>query len=279
MRSVDSRARDGRRRHQPELVLDQRGHRAAEHPRREVAQLAHRGGVEGAGLDPADVQGGQPAAQLAGGPGGERHREHLLGHVDAGVHAVGDAVGDGAGLARARTREDADRTGHGLGGRALLLVERGEHRLRAGLDVRASGRLRHRPPFAIWSELVGPILPARDDGPGKHPQGARVDLDTRRSHPAPQPLRFPSHPRRGWTCPARPWRIPPMTTDPRRRRDHVHHHVVRLLRAAEEADAARGHRLRRGRHRERRRRPPTWSCRPTGATAPCPRWCSPTAAR
>ena len=48
-------------------------------------------------------------------------------------------------------------------------------------------------------------------------------------------------------------------------------HVVRLLRPAEEADAARGHRVRRGRHRGRRATPPSWSCRPTAATAPCPR--------
>src|SRR5207245_10512788 len=56
---------------------------------------------------------------------------------------------------------------------------------------------------------------------------------------------------RGWTRTVLRGRIP---SDERRTdcRDHVHHVVVRVLLPAEEADAARGDRLRRGRHRGRR---------------------------
>ena len=49
------------------------------------AQLAQRGGVEGARLHPADAELAQPAAQLPRGPGGERHREHLRGQQTPAV--------------------------------------------------------------------------------------------------------------------------------------------------------------------------------------------------
>src|SRR3954462_5329376 len=85
-----------------------------------------------------------------------------------------------------------------------------------------------------------PILPAAGDRSGKHPQGAGV-----------LPPSGTSCTTRGRPAPNESGRIP---TDVCRcvRRDDVHHHLVRLLRPPQEAHAARGHRLRRGRHRGRR---------------------------
>ncbi len=94
---------------QPDLGLDQGGQLGAVHVRPEVPQLAQRGRVEGAGLDAAGAERAQPPAHLAGGAGGEGDREDLGGRVDAGVHAVGDPVGDRAGLAGAGAGEHPDR--------------------------------------------------------------------------------------------------------------------------------------------------------------------------
>ena len=65
------------------LVRHHLGRRAADGLRPEVVQLAQRGGVEGAGLHPADPEVAQPGAHLARGPGGEGDREHPLRLVDA----------------------------------------------------------------------------------------------------------------------------------------------------------------------------------------------------
>ena len=113
-------------REQRQLGLGQRRQVGAVHLRPEEPQLAQRGGVEGARLDPRGTELAQPGAHLAGGPGGERHREHLGGLVDAGGHAVGDPVGDRAGLAGAGTGEHPDRPAQRLGDLTLLGVERVE---------------------------------------------------------------------------------------------------------------------------------------------------------
>jgi hypothetical protein len=135
--------------------------------------------VEGARLHAPDVQGREPAAQLPGRARGEGDREDLLGHVDAGVHAVGDAVGDRAGLAGAGTGEDADRPGHGLRSGALLVVQTGEHRLGPRPGVRPDplhpGSSRSPRPVPYGKPRCS-ILPAGDDSPGKHPQEGRVAI-------------------------------------------------------------------------------------------------------
>jgi len=82
--------------------------------------------VERAGLDAAGTEGPQPTAHLARGPRRERHREHLGGCVDAGGHAVRDAVRDRPGLARAGAGEHPNRPPQRLGDLALLGVEGSE---------------------------------------------------------------------------------------------------------------------------------------------------------
>ena len=111
---------------QPELGLDQLRQLGAVDVRPEVAQLAQRGGVEGAGLDAAGAERAQPRAHLAGRAGRERDSEHLGGRVDAGGDAVGDPVGDRAGLAGAGAGEHPHRSAQRLGDLALLGVERVE---------------------------------------------------------------------------------------------------------------------------------------------------------
>ena len=158
----------GRAGDDPQLVLDELGHRAAEHPGREVAQLAHRRRVEGAGLHPADAQRRQPPAQLPRGARGEGHREHLLGHVLPQVDAVGDPVRDGAGLARPGAGEDAHRPPHRLRGGPLLLVQPGQDGVRSRRAPAARPRACH------LGRPHGTILPAGSDGQGKHPQDGGV---------------------------------------------------------------------------------------------------------
>ena len=89
----------------------------------EVGELAQGGGVEGAGLDAGDAEVGQARAHLAGGAGGEGHGQDLGGLVGAGGHAVGDAVGDGPGLAGAGAGQDAQGAFEVLGDLALVGVE------------------------------------------------------------------------------------------------------------------------------------------------------------
>ena len=92
--------------HQRELGVHELPRQVAGVFRPEVAQLAHGGGVEGAGLDARDVHHREAFPHLGGGPRGEGHGQYLVGVDEAAVHEVGDAVGDGAGLAGARARDD-----------------------------------------------------------------------------------------------------------------------------------------------------------------------------
>ncbi|GLB62573.1 hypothetical protein NCCP2495_04510 [Dietzia sp. NCCP-2495] len=70
--------------------------------------------MEGPGLDRAgsgvrDAQRGQTHAEFPGRPGGERHGQYLVTPHVTGVHQVRDPSGDGPGLPRTGTGEDADR--------------------------------------------------------------------------------------------------------------------------------------------------------------------------
>ena len=89
----------------------------------EVAQLAQRRRVEGARLHPLGPEPAQPAPHLTGRTRGESDGEHLGRRVDPGGHAVGDAVGDRPGLARAGAGEHPDRPAQRLGHLPLLGVE------------------------------------------------------------------------------------------------------------------------------------------------------------
>src|SRR3954453_15444654 len=84
------------------------------------------------------------------------------------------------------------------------------------------------------------ILPAAGDRSGKHPQEAVV-----------LPPSGTSCTTRGRPAPKESGGIPTAVC-PRSPRYSLHPHLVRLLRPPQEAHAARGHRLRRGRHRARR---------------------------
>ena len=119
---VDAHLAGGEGEHR-QLGLGQRGQLGAGGRRPEVAQLAQRGGVEGASLHPGRAQRAQPPAHLAGGAGGEGHGEHLGGLVDAGGHAVRDPVGDRAGLAGAGPGQHPHRAAQRLGDASLLGVE------------------------------------------------------------------------------------------------------------------------------------------------------------
>ena len=106
-----------------ELGLGQRGQLGAVDVGPEVAQLAQGRGVEGAGLHALGAEPAQPPAHLARRSRGEGDREHLGRLVDAGRHAVGDAVGDRPRLAGAGAGEHPDRAAQRLGHLALLGVE------------------------------------------------------------------------------------------------------------------------------------------------------------
>ena len=82
--------------------------------------------MEGPRLDARGAEPVEPAPHLAGRPGGEGDRQHLGRRVEPLGHAVGDPVGDRAGLARAGTGEDAHRAAQRLGDLALLGVEGSE---------------------------------------------------------------------------------------------------------------------------------------------------------
>ena len=108
---------------QRELRLHDLGERAAVDVGPEVLRLTQRRRVERPGLHPVGTQVAQARTHLAGGPGRERDREDLGRLVDAGRHAVGDAVRDRPGLAGAGTRDDADRSAQRPRDLALLGVE------------------------------------------------------------------------------------------------------------------------------------------------------------
>ena len=82
----------------------------------------------------AVVERAQPAAHLAGRALGERHRQHLARRDVPGRHQVGDAPGDGPGLAGPRARQHAHRAAGGEHRLALLVVEIVDERERGGLE-------------------------------------------------------------------------------------------------------------------------------------------------
>ncbi len=125
-----------------DLALDEAGQRAADGLRPEVLELAQGGGVERARLDARGTQLAQAAAHLPGRAVGERDGEHAVRLEDPGPHAIGDAVRDGAGLARARAREHAHRPVQGGGDLALLRVEPVEHRVGRVRDPGEEGGVR-----------------------------------------------------------------------------------------------------------------------------------------
>jgi hypothetical protein len=85
--------------------------------------LPQRRGVERARLNPVRLKPCEPLAQLTRRPRRECDGQHMPRLDLPSHHAVGDAVGDGAGLARPRSGQDAHRPGSGDHGRLLLLVE------------------------------------------------------------------------------------------------------------------------------------------------------------
>ena len=134
----------------PRLARQDLRHRATHHARPEVAQLAQRRRVEGAGLHPLDPELDEPVPHLARGARGERDRERAPRVVLAGEGGVGDPVRDRAGLAGAGAREHHDRPADREGDLALLGIERGEHLLRRR---RPAGRARG--PQAVAGGGVG----------------------------------------------------------------------------------------------------------------------------
>jgi hypothetical protein len=94
--------------------------------------------MEGAGGDGAGSELAEASPQLGGGAGREGQRHDAVRRVHARLDPVGDAVRDGAGLARAGAREDDDRAEERLRREPLLVVERLEERLGTG-DGRLGG--------------------------------------------------------------------------------------------------------------------------------------------
>lgn len=117
--------------HHRELAVEQLPPGVADHAGPEVGQLAPGGGVERQRLhrpDPRGVRFGgvdaaQPGAHLAGGPRREGDRQHLTGrHLTSGDE-VRDAVSDGAGLPRSRTRQHTHRAAGRQHRLALFVVK------------------------------------------------------------------------------------------------------------------------------------------------------------
>ena len=122
------------------LVRHDLGRRAPDRLRPEVVQLPQRRRVEGARLDAAHPEVAQPGAHLPRGPRGEGDRERALRLLRTGEDGIRDAVGDGAGLARAGSGEHDHRAG-GVGrDLALLRVEAVEDRV----GGRVCGQRGHR---------------------------------------------------------------------------------------------------------------------------------------
>ena len=89
----------------------------------EVAQLAQRGGVEGARLSLGNTQLGQAVAHFEGRTLREGHGEHVGRVEGTDGRPVRDAVRDRAGLAGARARQDGERARHLRGDGALIGVQ------------------------------------------------------------------------------------------------------------------------------------------------------------
>ena len=108
--------------------------RSADRLRPEVVQR-RRAAAWKVRLDPGDAEPPQPRAHLPAARGGEGDRQDALRLVGAGVDAVGDPAGDGAGLAGAGAGEDAHRAHRVARDLALLRVERGEDLVGAGTPL------------------------------------------------------------------------------------------------------------------------------------------------
>jgi hypothetical protein len=92
----------------------------------EVAQQRERGRVERRGAYSVGAEQAQPAGQLPGCLGGERHRNDLLGREGTGGDLERDPARNRGRLAGSRSREDAQGPARRLGCGALLGVEAGE---------------------------------------------------------------------------------------------------------------------------------------------------------
>ena len=112
----------------------------------EAAQRRERGGVEGAGGHlVAQAEPAGAGAQLGRSPTGERQREDPAG-IDRTLRRVPrDAPREHPGLARAGSRDDAERIGGG-GDRVALLV---------GETVEERGDVGHRRTLPIRSVVSG----------------------------------------------------------------------------------------------------------------------------
>ncbi len=109
--------------------------------RPEVVELTQRRGVERPSLDAPHVQIPKPRPHLSGRAGREGHGQDPLRLVHPGEDPVGDAVGDGPGLARAGPGQDAHRSARVRRDLALLGVEGVEDGVRSGVH----GQAGHRP--------------------------------------------------------------------------------------------------------------------------------------
>jgi mycoredoxin len=79
--------------------------------------------MEGANLHALDTEGAKSTAHLAGCPIGEGDGQTAPRIMGTGLDPIGNAVGDGPGLARARTGQHDDRALDGLGYCPLLVIE------------------------------------------------------------------------------------------------------------------------------------------------------------
>ena len=143
-----------------------------------MVELRERRSVEGARLHAAGAEDPQPRPQLGRGARRERERHHPRRIVRPRRDAVGDAVGDGARLAGARTGEHAHRADQRLGHHPLVVVERGEqwvgchgHVAVHGIATRGSG-----PPYQrSSSQLAIDVPPGREISSAASASSARVN--------------------------------------------------------------------------------------------------------
>jgi hypothetical protein len=135
--------------HEPQLHVDQVPLLPADHPRPEVAELAQRGGVKGAGLGGVDVERAQPGAHLPRCPRRVGDREHLTCGDVAGVDEVGDPVHDRARLTGASAGKYAHRPARCADRGQLLRVEPGDELVFA----RPHAGILTEPGVDLWDRL------------------------------------------------------------------------------------------------------------------------------
>ena len=82
--------------------------------------------MEGAGLHSPHAKVAKPGSHLRCRSRCERHRQHSGGLESPLRHAIGNAVGDGAGLTRSGSSKHAQRPRDMLGNGALIVVKVGE---------------------------------------------------------------------------------------------------------------------------------------------------------